>query len=153
MLISRIKGYVDYVLILNYFVINYTLLWCCTATSQPDRVIYIWVSKNIILFHVIITFNLKGRFVTITQRKIHCRQEWKWRSFESHFAFCVTHRFVYGINSRTFFSSTYSTRRGELLIPFCNGNLTQNSSALGMKMAIVWVPFCVLCYATVWLRE
>jgi hypothetical protein len=32
-----------------------------------------------------------------------------------------------------FFSSTYSTQRGELLISFCNGNLTQNSSPSGIK--------------------
>ena len=42
--------------------------------------------------------------------------------------FCVTQQFAYGINSITLFSSTYSTRRSELLIPFCNGNSTHNSS-------------------------
>ena len=39
--------------------------------------------------------------------------------------FCVTQQFAYGINNRTFLSSTYSTQRGELLITFCNGNSAQ----------------------------
>ena len=42
--------------------------------------------------------------------------------------FCVTQQFTYGINNRTFLSSTYSTQRGELLITFCNVNSAQNSS-------------------------
>ena len=52
-------------------------------------------------------------------------------SLDTHHDFlflCVPQQFAYGINSRTLFSSTYSTQRGELLITFCNGNSAQNSS-------------------------
>jgi len=44
------------------------------------------------------------------------------------FRLCVPQQFAYGINGRTLFSSTNSTRHGELLITFCNGNSAQNSS-------------------------
>ena len=40
----------------------------------------------------------------------------------------VPQQFGYKINSRTLWIGTYCTQCGELLIAFCNGNLTQNSS-------------------------
>jgi hypothetical protein len=81
----------------------------------------------------------------VTQRKIHCCPEWKWWSFESHFAFCVTQLLAHGINSRMIFSSTYSTRRGELLLAFCNGNSTQNSLPPEWKWWLFesYYAFCV----------
>ena len=75
---------------------------------------------------------------------------------DTHWVFlliCVTQQFAYGINSQTFLSSTYSTRRGELLITFRNGNLTQISSVGQFSTTIVEVPFCVLRYATVCFRN
>ena len=39
----------------------------------------------------------------------------------------VPQQFGYEINNRSLLNGTYCTQCGELLIAFCNGNLTQNS--------------------------
>ena len=55
----------------------------------------------------------------------------KWLSFDTHQVFlflCVLQQLAYGIDSRTLFSSTYSTQHRELLITFHNGNSAQTSS-------------------------
>ena len=39
----------------------------------------------------------------------------------------VPQQFGYEINNRSLLNGTYCTQCGELLIVFCNGNLTQNS--------------------------
>ena len=58
----------------------------------------------------------------------HLKNSILWIPIKSFLFFCVSQQFAYRINSRTYFSSTYSTQRRELLITFFNGNSAQNSS-------------------------
>ena len=51
--INNTRTYVDYVLILNYFVINYISLWRRTATSQPES----YGCQKIANFYLIMIFN------------------------------------------------------------------------------------------------
>ena len=51
-----------------------------------------------------------------------------WTPIKSFYSVAFPQQFAYGINSTKFFSSTYSTQCGELLITFRNGNSAQNLS-------------------------
>ena len=60
----------------------------------------------------------------------------------------VSQQFGYKINSRAFLSGTYCTQCAELLIAFCNGNSTQNSSVekqygIQKRTNLFWLIFAM----------